>query len=117
MENKFPFQNTELPLEKRLADLMSRLTLEEKISLVPTCQAAIPRLGIKEYDIGAEGAHGFVNREDPCTTFTQTQGLSCTWDRDLLRKAGKVTGEEARVFFNNTRGASSTPFTKRIQTL
>lgn len=100
MENKFPFQNTELPLEKRLADLMSRLTLEEKISLVPTRQAAIPRLGIKEYDIGAEGAHGFVNREDPCTTFTQTQGLSCTWDRALLHKAGKVTGEEARVFYN-----------------
>ena len=103
MEKRFPFQNTSLPLEKRLADLMGRLTLEEKISLIPTQQAAIPRLGIEQYDIGAEGAHGFVNRESPCTTFTQTQGLACSWDRDLLRKAGKVTGEEARVFYNRSK--------------
>ncbi len=77
MNFQYAFQNPGLPLEKRLHDLISRLTVEEKIGLIPTHQAAIIRLGIGEYMIGGEGAHGFVDREGYSTTFPQTQGLAC----------------------------------------
>lgn len=105
MKNGELFKNGELDIESRLADLLSRLTVEEKISLVPTEQAGIPRLGIKPYAIGAEGAHGFVDRSGPTTTFPQTIGLASTWDRSLLRKIGKVIGTEARAW-HNTHNAS-----------
>lgn len=100
MKNAEAFRNPELDLETRLCDLLSRLTVEEKISLVPTEQAGIPRLGIKPYNIGSEGAHGFVDRSGPTTTFPQTIGLASTWDRALLRKIGTVIGTEARAWHN-----------------
>ncbi len=105
MKNGEPFRNTALDIEARLADLLSRLTLEEKISLVPTEQAGVARLGIKPYAIGAEGAHGFVDRSGPTTTFPQTIGLAASWDRGLLRRVGRVIGTEARAWHNG-HGAS-----------
>ncbi|WP_165910380.1 glycoside hydrolase family 3 protein [Treponema sp. J25] len=98
----YPFRDPTLPLEERLADLMKRLTIEEKLALLPTQQAAIERLGIPEYHIGAEGAHGFVDREGVSTTFPQTIGLACSWDRRLFREIGKVIGEEARAYFKKS---------------
>ncbi len=103
MNSSFPFHNPSLSLEDRLSDLLSRLTIDEKISLIPTRQAAIERLGIRPYDIGAEGAHGFVDRNGESTTFPQTQGLSSTWDRSLLHEIGKVIGNEARAYFNREK--------------
>jgi beta-glucosidase len=102
-KNNFLFNDASAPLETRLDDLMRRLTLEEKISLVPAEQAGIGRLGILPYNIGAEGAHGFVDRDGHGTVFPQTIGLASTWDRDLLHKAGQVTGCEARAYYNTHR--------------
>jgi len=105
MTADWPFQNPELPLEARLADLLTRLTVEEKLSLLPTRQAAIPRLGISAFAVGGEGAHGFVDRNGVSTAFPQTQGLASSWDRDLLRAVGRTIGREARARYNaNGRG-------------
>ncbi|MFU0799674.1 MAG: glycoside hydrolase family 3 protein [Xylanivirga thermophila] len=95
---KYPFENPDLPLEDRVEDLILRLTLEEKISLLPTQQAAVERLGIREYSVGGEAAHG-VAWVGEATVFPQPIGLACTWDKDLLYKIGDVIGTEARAYY------------------
>ncbi|MFP4015744.1 MAG: glycoside hydrolase family 3 C-terminal domain-containing protein [Halanaerobiales bacterium] len=95
----FPYRNHELPLEDRVNDLLSRLTIEEKISLIPTKQAAVERLGIEAYSVGGEAAHGWVSRDgDPATVFPQPIGLACTWNPELMEKIGSVIGDEARIY-------------------
>lgn len=68
MRIDLPFQNPELDLETRLNDLVGRLTVEEKMALIPTRQAGIERLGIKPFHIGGEAAHGLVYRDGSPTT-------------------------------------------------
>jgi len=95
----YPFLDPSLPLKERIQDLLSRLTLEEKVGFIPTRNQAVERLGIAAWAIGAEGAHGFVDREEgQNTTFPQTIGLAAGWDRELLRKIGEVSATEARVY-------------------
>ena len=81
---RFKFNDKNLDDEKRLDDLMDRLTAEEKTGFIPTWNQAVERLGISEYGIGGEGAHGFVSREECSTTFPQTIALASTWNRELL---------------------------------
>ncbi|MGN8647444.1 glycoside hydrolase family 3 C-terminal domain-containing protein [Gracilibacillus sp. HCP3S3_G5_1] len=93
-------QSPSLPLEERLSTLMEALSLEEKISLLSTKQSAIPRLGIKEYAVGGEAAHGVVDRNGgKATVFPQPIGLSSTWNKALLHQVGSVIGDEARIFY------------------
>jgi len=99
MNDQYPFLDTSLPLKKRVADLISRLTLEEKAGFIPTFNYPVERLGVPGFGFGAEGAHGFVDRRGHNTTFPQTIGLASGWDRGLLRRIGEVTGIEARVFY------------------
>jgi len=99
MAFNFPFQNPDLPLEKRIQDLISRLTIEEKAGLIPSFNHAVERLDIPAWFIGGEGAHGFVDREGKNTTFPQTIGLAASWDRELLRRIGEICSIEARVFY------------------
>lgn len=96
--NSYPFQNPDLPLEERVDDLISRFTLDEKIELMCQYQAEIPRLGVKKYKHGTEGAHG-VAWLGEATVFPQNTGLACTWNPELLQKIGSVIGDEARVYF------------------
>ncbi|AGN70523.1 glycoside hydrolase family 3 C-terminal domain-containing protein [Paenibacillus caseinilyticus] len=97
-ETKMPFQDTRLPLEERVQDLVSRLTLEEKINLMCQYQEEIPRLGIAKYKHGTEGAHG-VAWLGEATVFPQNVGLACTWNPELMREIGSVIGDEARVYY------------------
>lgn len=100
MRIDLPFQNPELDLETRLNDLVGRLTVEEKMALIPTRQAGIERLGIKPFHIGGEAAHGLVYRDgSPTTVFPQTLGLACTWNPDLMRRIGSAVSDEARAYF------------------
>lgn len=101
---EYPFRDPSLPLETRVNDLLSRLTLEEKIGLIPTRQAAVERLGIKEYWVGGEAAHGLVARDGAATVFPQPIGLACTWDCDLLHEIGSVIGDEARAYYRKRQG-------------
>lgn len=101
MQVKFPFQDPNLDLETRVNDLISRLTIEEKLSLIPTTQTGIPRLGIKPYQVESEAAHGLVLRDgSPTTIFPQTLGMACTWNPQLLKLAGAVVGNEARAYYH-----------------
>ncbi|MCL1877596.1 MAG: beta-glucosidase, partial [Defluviitaleaceae bacterium] len=85
----------------RILDLISQMTLEEKISFMPSRHPAIERLGLPAFWIGGEGAHGLVVREGgEATVFPQPFGLSMTWNKGLMRKIGEVIGNEARVYFN-----------------
>ncbi|WP_239004630.1 glycoside hydrolase family 3 protein [Paenibacillus tepidiphilus] len=101
-----PMWNASLPLEQRLDDLLDRLTLEDKIGLMPTRQEAVPRLGIAEYWVGGEAAHGFVAQDGPATVFPQTIGLSSTWNPELLKEIGNVIGDEARSYYRQRGGLS-----------
>ena len=101
MPYQYPFLNPDLPLKDRIHDLISRLTIEEKAGFIPTRNQAVERLGIAAFNFGAEGAHGFVNREGETTTFPQTIGLASSWDRELLRKIGEITAVEARAVYKS----------------
>ncbi|MCL2444387.1 MAG: glycoside hydrolase family 3 C-terminal domain-containing protein, partial [Treponema sp.] len=104
MTYRYPFLDPTLPLKDRVNDLISRLTLEEKAGFIPTRNQPVERLGIKAWAIGAEGAHGYVDREGNNTTFPQTIGLAAGWDRDLLRRIGEAAATEARVYCKNRNG-------------
>ncbi|AOZ94108.1 glycoside hydrolase family 3 C-terminal domain-containing protein [Paenibacillus crassostreae] len=97
---EFAFWNHSLPLEERIQDLISHLTIEEKISLIPTRQAAVDRLGVPAYCVGGEAAHG-VAWKGEATVFPQPIGLACTWNPELMKQIGSAVGDEARVFYQN----------------
>ena len=98
---KYPFNDPTLPMEKRIDNLLSLMTIDEKVSVLGT-QTGVPRLGVP--NIGSsEGIHGVVQREPrgkrlPITTtqFPQPPGMGETWDPDLVRQAAGVEGYEAR---------------------
>src|SRR3954451_12384517 len=84
-----PYKNTSLSIEKRVDDLVSRMTLEEKVSQMMNGAGAIGRLGIPEYDWWNEALHG-VARAGYATVFPQAIGLAATWDTDLMFSVADV---------------------------
>lgn len=105
---KYPFQNPDLGREERISNLLSLMTLQEKIDALGTT-TAVPRLGVP--DAGhSEGLHGLVQRPlgglgnqkpVPTTQFAQVVGMAQTWDADLIRKAAEVQAVEARWLYNH----------------
>ncbi len=93
---EFPFQDPSLPIEQRVADLVGRLTPEEKVSQMTMTAAAIPRFGIPEYTWWNEGLHG-VARSGIATVFPQAIGLAATWDSSLMHSVGDTISTEARA--------------------
>ncbi|MCR4926760.1 MAG: glycoside hydrolase family 3 C-terminal domain-containing protein [Lachnospiraceae bacterium] len=111
----FPFWDSDLDIEKRLDDLIERLTLEEKFGLLSSSIKGIERLGIPACHMGGEAAHGIQARRDqafdygtPVNTisFTQPIGMAATWDTHLIKKAGEITSCEGRAIFNTEGGGS-----------
>ncbi len=94
--DRFPFQNPALPCADRVADLVARLTLEEKISQMMHPADGIERLGIPEYNWWNECLHG-VARAGIATVFPQAIGLAATWDVGLLAAVANVISDEARA--------------------
>ena len=99
MKNR-DYLNTSLPLERRIKSLVSLLTTDEKIGLIPTKQSAIPRLKIKAFNIGSEIARGYVshNDDEPATVFPQPIGMASMFDTELMEKLGEVAGTEIRYY-------------------
>jgi beta-glucosidase len=91
-----PYLNAALPLEQRVADLIGRMTLAEKVSQLQYTSAEIPRLGIPAYNWWNEALHG-VARAGRATVFPQAIGLAATWDTDLLHRVATVISDEARA--------------------
>jgi beta-glucosidase len=106
---KYPFQNPDLPIEQRVNNILSLMTVEEKIAALST-DPSVPRLGISGSS-HIEGLHGVALggpggwggrglQPLPTTQFPQSVGLGETWDSDLIRKAAAIEGYEARYTFN-----------------
>lgn len=91
-----PYQDTSLAAEQRAEDLLPRLTLEEKVSLMQNASPAIPRLGIKEYEWWNEALHG-VGRAGLATVFPQSIGMGASFNDSLLYEVFNATSDEARV--------------------
>jgi len=95
-----PYLDPSLPVEQRVNDLVSRMTLEEKASQMQDVARAIPRLGIPAYNWWNEGLHG-VARSGHATVFPQAIGLAATWDTDLIHRMADVISTEARAKYND----------------
>jgi beta-glucosidase len=92
----FLFRKTELSFEKRVDDLVGRLTLQEKIQLMQNDSKPIERLGIPAYNWWNECLHG-VARDGIATVFPQAIGLAATWDTSLIYKIASTISTEARA--------------------
>lgn len=87
------------PMDARVKDLISRLSLAEKIQQLRNDTPAIPRLGIPAYDYWSEALHG-VARNGIATVFPQAIGMAATWDTNLIHEEGEVIATEGRAKFN-----------------
>ena len=97
---EYPYQNTRLDFEERAKDLVSRMTLEEKVSQLTNAAAAVERLGIPQYDWWNECLHG-VARAGKATVFPQAIGMAATFDRELMFRMADITSTEARAKYND----------------
>uniref|UniRef100_E6QII7 Uncharacterized protein n=1 Tax=mine drainage metagenome TaxID=410659 RepID=E6QII7_9ZZZZ len=111
-KTEYPFRNPALDREARITDLLSRLTLDEKIALMDD-HPKIPRLGL-EFSGQVEGLHGLALGGPghwegrgkivlPTTTFPQERGLGNTWDPALMQRIGALEGYEARYMYQSPR--------------
>ncbi len=93
------YLDTSFSFQERVADLISRLTLDEKISQMGHAAQAIPRLNIPAYNYWSEALHG-VARSGRATVFPQAIGLAATWDKELIHKVATAISDEARVKYH-----------------
>lgn len=94
-----PYKNPGLPIEQRVEDLLSRMTLEEKVGQMVYNSSAIERLGIPAYNWWNESLHG-IARNGIATVFPQAIGLAATWDTVLIKRAATIISDEARAKYN-----------------
>ena len=97
-----PYRDTALTAEQRAADLVSRMTLEEKVQQLLNDAPAIPRLGVREYNWWSEGLHG-VAANNFATVFPQAIGLAATWDAPGLHEAADTISREFRAKYIASR--------------
>ena len=105
------YLNTSYSFEERSADLVSRFTLEEKQSLLGHNMPAIPRLGVRQYNLWSEALHGLIAVPNPSlgldapTSFSNNVALGSSWDPALVQRAAEAIADEARAFFaTGTKG-------------
>ncbi|MFE6389870.1 glycoside hydrolase family 3 C-terminal domain-containing protein [Nocardiopsis dassonvillei] len=99
-----PYRDPALPPERRVDDLLARLTPEERIGLLHQHQAPVERLGVGPFRTGTEALHGLAWL-GPATVYPQAVGLASTWDPGLLRLVGRAVGDEVLA----RRGAGASP--------
>ena len=94
-----PYMDPAQPLQVRVDDLVSRMTLEEKASQLVNQARAIPRLQVPAYDWWSEALHGVANA-GTATVFPEPIGLAATFDAPLIHDMAVVIGTEARAKHN-----------------
>lgn len=99
-EEGYAFLDTHLSIDERVNDLVSRMTLDEKIGQMVNDAPAIDRLGIPQYNWWSEGLHG-VGRAGLATVFPQAIGLGATWNEELLYDVSTAIADEARAKHSN----------------
>jgi beta-glucosidase len=96
------YLNTAYSFKERAADIVSRMTLEEKQSQLGNTMPPIPRLGINKYDVWGEALHGVMGRNNnsgmTATSFPNSVAVGSTWDPALIKRETSVIGDEARGF-------------------
>jgi beta-glucosidase len=95
------FRSPDAPVADRVEDLISRLTLEEKIKQVVYYAAAVERLGIPAYNYWSEALHG-VARNGKATVFPQAIGMASTFNPELVRTVASAIADEGRAKFHET---------------
>ncbi len=93
-----PYQDASLSPEQRADDLLGRLSLKQKVSLMMNASPAIPELGIREYNWWSEALHGAA-RAGLATVFPQAIGMAASWDDALLEEVFDITSTEQRIKF------------------
>ena len=99
-QSKYPFQNTSLSFEKRVNDLVSRLTLEEKVGQMLNAAPAIPRLNIPAYDWWNEVLHGVARTPYHVTVYPQAIAMAATFDTASLKLMADYAATEGRAVYN-----------------
>ncbi len=99
-QERMPFRNPELSMDKRVNDLVSRMTLQEKADQLLYNAPAIPRLGVPEYNWWNEALHG-VARSGWATVFPQSITLAGSWNKDLMYEIASVISDEARAKYHD----------------
>jgi beta-glucosidase len=94
------FQDSTLPIQDRVEDLVGRMTLPEKVSQMMNNAPAIPRLGIPAYEWWSEGIHGVETA--PATVFPEPIGLAATFDPVLETRIATAISDEGRAWYNQT---------------
>jgi beta-glucosidase len=97
--NQPAYLDTNLPIPERVEDLISRLTLDEKVAMMNHPTQGVPRLGIPGYNFWSEALHG-VARNGRATVFPQAIGLAATWDKDLIRQTATAISDEGRAKYH-----------------
>ncbi len=97
-ETSFPFKNPKLPIPQRVDDLVSRMTLQEKVAQMMSGAPAIERLGVPAYEWWSEGLHGLWN--SPATVFPEPVGLAATFDLSLEKQFADAISDEGRAWYN-----------------
>lgn len=101
---EYPFRDESLSFHERAKNLVSLMTLEEKIDQVGHKTSAISRLGVAGYNYWNEALHG-VARSGLATSFPSSKAMSSTWDPDLIYRCAWATSDEARIYnLNNNKG-------------
>jgi beta-glucosidase len=107
--NQYPFQNPNLPVEERVNNIVSLMTVQEKVAFL-TSRPGVPRLGIRAMG-HVEGLHGLARggpsnwgrrNPVPTTIFPQAIGLAETWDPEVMRQVGEAEGYETRYIAQST---------------
>jgi beta-glucosidase len=96
---QYPFQNSELSSQDRAKDLISRLTITEKASLMCDISDAIPRLGIKKFNWWSEALHGLANNGN-VTVFPEPIGMAASFDDALVYHVFNAVSDETRAKYN-----------------
>ncbi|WP_327698016.1 glycoside hydrolase family 3 C-terminal domain-containing protein [Streptomyces sp. NBC_00459] len=91
-----PFRDPQLPIAKRIDDLLSRLTLDERVAFLHQFAPAVERLGVATFRTGQEALHG-VAWMGPATVFPQSVGLGATWNEELVHRVGEAVSKEVRA--------------------
>ncbi|MFW6227030.1 MAG: glycoside hydrolase family 3 N-terminal domain-containing protein, partial [Bacteroidota bacterium] len=99
-EKKPIYLDTSLSFEERVDDLVSRMTLEQKIAQLSFDAPGIDSLNVGPYNWWNECLHG-VARSGLATVFPQAIGMAATWDKDLMHRIGRVISDEARAKYND----------------